>query len=133
MKRAVSRIAVLAVFAVIVALAGSVYAASFTVDRMEIAGGLENKKPAGIASSFPATQEKVFCYIELGNIPQATKVTYVWTLGLNEMAKVTQDVKKSNRWRTWCSKSIGGMKGDWKVDILDEAGTVVKSATFTIQ
>jgi len=132
MKKNVSTVVVLA--AVIVAvLAGISLAAGMTIERMEIAGNLENKQPTGIAASFPATQEKVYCYIELLNVPQNTKISYVWTLGPNEMAKVTQDVKKSNRWRTWCSKSLGGMKGDWKVDVLDEAGAVLKSATFKVQ
>jgi len=131
MKRAVSIIAVVVLVAVI-SLAGMVYAA-VTLERMDVAGGLENKQPTGIAASFPATQEKVYCYIELRNVPEDTTITYVWTLGLNEMAKVTQNVKKSNRWRTWCSKSLGGMKGDWKVDVLDASGAVLKSATFTVQ
>lgn len=131
MKKTVGMAAVLAIAAV-VALAGMALAA-VTIERMDLAGGLENKQPTGIAASFPATQEKVYCYIELRNVPEDTTITYVWTLGPNEMAKVTQNVKKSNRWRTWCSKSLGGMKGDWKVDVLDASGAVLKSATFTVQ
>jgi hypothetical protein len=49
------------------------------------------------------------------------------------MGKVTQQVKKSSRWRTWANKSLGGMKGDWKVDVLDESGAVLKSATFNVE
>jgi hypothetical protein len=52
---------------------------------------------------------------------------------MNEMGKVTQDVKKSWRWRTWANKSLGGMKGDWKVDILDETGAVIKAAAFKVE
>lgn len=108
-------------------------AASLTISRMEIAGSVENREPVGIASSFPATQEKVSCYVELRDVPQDTSITYVWTLGQNDMGKVTQQVKKSSRWRTWANKSIGGMKGDWKVDVLDESGAVLKSATFKVE
>jgi hypothetical protein len=48
------------------------------------------------------------------------------------MRKDTQQVKKSSRWRTWANKGINGMKGDWKVTVLDESGALLKSAAFTV-
>lgn len=104
-----------------------------TIARMEIAGSVENREPAGIAASFPATQEKVYCFVELKDIPQDTTITFVWSLGGNEVDKISQQIKKSWRWRTWSNKTINGMKGDWKVDVLDEAGAVLKSATFKVE
>ena len=108
-------------------------ASDLTVSRIEIAGSVENSEPVGIAASFPASQEKVFCYVELKDIPQDTTITFVWTLGENEMGKVPQQVKKSWRWRTWSNKTINGMKGDWKVDLMDESGAVLKSASFKVE
>ena len=113
--------------------AAPVPAAGLTIARMEIAGSVENREPVGIAASFPATQEKVYCYLEFKDVPQDTTITYVWTLGQDDMGKVTQQVKKSSRWRTWANKSLVGMKGDWKVDVLDESGAVLKSATFNVE
>ncbi len=113
--------------------AAPVPAAGLTIAHMEIAGSVENREPVGIAASFPATQEKVYCYLEFKDVLQDTTITYVWTLGQNDMGKVTQQVKKSSRWRTWANKSLGGMKGDWKVDVLDESGAVLKSATFNVE
>jgi hypothetical protein len=100
---------------------------------MEIASSIENRGPVGIAASFPASQEKVYCYLDIKNVSKDTTITYVWTLGANEMGKVTQPVKTSSRWRTWGNKSIGGMKGDWKVDVLDESGALLKSAAFKVE
>ncbi len=108
-------------------------APSLNITRMEIASGVEDRQPVGIAATFPATTEKVFCYLEFKDVPNDTSITYVWTLGPNEMGKVTQQVKKSSRWRTWANKTIGGMKGDWKVDVLDGSGAVLKSATFKVE
>ena len=108
-------------------------AVALAISKMEIAGSVENREPIGIAASFPATQEKVYCFLEFKDVPQDTTITYVWTLGQTDMGKVTQQVKKSSRWRTWANKSVGGMKGDWKVDVLDESGAVLKSATFTVE
>jgi hypothetical protein len=107
--------------------------AGLTISRMEIAASVENREPVGIAATFPATQEKVYCYLEFKDVPQDTTITYVWTLGQNHMGTVTQQVKKSSRWRTWANKSLGGMKGDWKVDVLDASGAVLKSAMFTVE
>jgi len=108
-------------------------AAALAISRMEIAGSVENREPVGIAASFPETQDKVYCYLEFKDVPQDATITYVWTLGQNDMGKVTQQVKKSSRWRTWASKTIGGMKGNWKVDVMDESGAVLKSATFMVE
>lgn len=108
-------------------------AVSLNISRMEIASSVENREPVGIAASFPASQEKVFCYVELKDVSKDSAITFIWTLGANEMGKVSQQVKKSSRWRTWANKSIGGMKGDWKVDVLDESGAVLKSAAFKVE
>jgi len=108
-------------------------AASLNIARMEISSSVENREPAGIAATFPATTEKVYCYLDIKNVPKDTTITYVWTLGSNEMRKDTQQVKKSSRWRTWANKGINGMKGDWKVDVLDESGALLKSAAFKVE
>jgi len=104
-----------------------------TIARMEIAGSIENKEPVGSASSFPATQEKVWCFVEFQNVDKETTVNYVWTFGENEVDKVPQTIKAFSKYRTWSNKTIAGRKGDWKVDIIDESGTVLKSAAFKIE
>jgi hypothetical protein len=108
-------------------------AQGLTISRMEIAGSVENREPVGVAASFPSSQDRVFCYVELKDVPDDTSITFVWSFGQNEMGKVTQQVRQSSRWRTWSSKQIGGMKGDWKVDVLDGSGAVLKSATFKVE
>jgi len=108
-------------------------AASLTIARMEIASSVENREPVGIAATFPATQEKVYCFLEFQNVPAETSVTVVWTLGMNEMGNVPLTIKPFSKFRTWANKTIGGMKGDWKVEVKDASGTVLKSATFKIE
>ena len=104
-----------------------------TIARMEIAGGVENREPAGVASTFPATQEKVWCFVEFQNVDKETTINYVWTFGEKEVDKVPQTIKAFSKYRTWANKTIAGRKGDWKVDIIDESGTVLKSASFKIE
>lgn len=104
-----------------------------TIARMEIAGSIENREPAGIAVSFPASHEKVWCFVEFQNVSNDTPVNYVWSLDGKEIDKVPQTIKASSRYRTWSNKTIAGRKGDWKVDIIDESGAVLKSASFKIE
>ncbi|HAS54831.1 MAG TPA: DUF2914 domain-containing protein, partial [Nitrospiraceae bacterium] len=84
-------------------------------------------------ASFPATQERVYCFMEFTDVAQETTVNVVWTLGMNEMARVPLTIRAYSKFRTWAYKTIAGMKGDWKVEIVDGAGTVLKSAAFKIE
>ena len=108
-------------------------APSLNISRMEIAGSVEDREPVGIAATFPDNTDKVYCFVEVKDAPMDASITFVWSLGPNEMGKVTQQVKQSSRWRTWSSKTVSGMRGDWKVDVLDESGAVLKSATFKVE
>lgn len=104
-----------------------------TIARMEIAGSIENREPAGIAVSFSASHEKVWCFVEFQNVDKETTVNYAWSLDGKEVDKVPQTIKASSRYRTWSNKTIAGRKGEWKVDIIDESGAVLKSAAFKIE
>lgn len=35
--------------------------------------------------------------------------------------------------RTWAHKTISGVKGDWKADVLDDKGVLLGSVAFTVQ
>ena len=107
-------------------------AASLTISHMIIARSVEDRQPSGIAASFPASQDKVYCYLDLTNVTKDQVITYAWTFG-GETERATQHVKKSEHWRTWSYRAISGKKGNWKVDVLDESGTVLKSAAFKVE
>lgn len=108
-------------------------APAFTVTRMVACTGVENREPAGEAQTFPATTGKVYCYLEAGQIKADTAIQMVWYLGDKEMARVDLSLKAGSRWRTNSSKTIAGRTGDWKVDLLDGAGTVVHSVAFKVE
>jgi len=108
-------------------------APSLTIARMEICGSVMDRKPVDVSSAFTATQDKVYCYLEFRDVKKETTINVVWTLGQNEMGKVPLTVKPYAKFRTWASKSINGMKGDWKVDVVDDKGAILKTATFKVQ
>jgi hypothetical protein len=108
-------------------------APSLTIARMEICGSVMDRKPVDVSSTFTASQDKVYCYLEFKDVKKETTVNVVWTLGQNEMGKVPLTIKPYAKFRTWTNKSINGMKGDWKVDVVDDKGAVLQTASFKIQ
>ena len=108
-------------------------APGITISRMEIASNVMDRKPVDVGTSFPASTEKVYCYLEFKDVKKEAAVSIIWTLGQKEIGKTQLTIKPYPKFRTWAAKSLYGMKGDWKVDVLDEKGNILKSATFTVQ
>jgi hypothetical protein len=105
----------------------------FTVARLVIGTGVEDREPVGAAEIFPETTEKVYSFLEATEIAQDTEVTFVWFHGEEEMLKISLPLKMGPRWRTYASKKIRGLKGDWKVEIRDASGDLIKEATFKVE
>ena len=105
----------------------------FTVARLVVGTAVENREPVGVAETFPATTEKVYCFLEAAEISKDTEVSFVWFLGDKEMAKTNLPLTMGPKWRTFANKTIGGMKGDWKVEIRDANGNLVKDVKFKVE
>jgi hypothetical protein len=103
------------------------------IARMVVGTGVENREPVGAAETFPATTEKLFCFLEMTNIPKDTEVAVVWTCGDKEMLKTTLPVKAGAKWRTHAFKTVKGLKGDWKVEAKDASGKTLKDVKFKVE
>jgi hypothetical protein len=108
-------------------------AAALAIARAVVGTGVENSEPAGAAETFPASTEKVYCFIEATNIPKDTEVTFVWSQGGKELSTFNLPLKMGSRWRTFAYKNLNGMKGDWKVEIKDADGKLLKVVTFKVE
>jgi hypothetical protein len=108
-------------------------APSLTIVRMVISAGVKDRTPLDMGTTFPASQEKVSCFIEFKDVKKETTINIVWTYGQKEMDKIPLTIKRSPRYRTWATKTIYGLKGKWKVDVLDDKGNLIKSVEFTVQ
>lgn len=106
---------------------------SFSIARMVIAGSIEDREPVGVVSAFSSDTEKVYCFLEATDVAYETMVSFVWYHGDEQKASVELSLGKSPRWRTYSSKKLGGLKGEWKVELQDAAGAVVKTVTFTVE
>jgi len=105
----------------------------FTIARMLVGTGVENGEPIGIAETFPSATEKIWCFLEATDIAKDTEVSLVWFHGENQRAKINLPLKMGPRWRTWAFKSSRGEKGNWKVEIKDADGNLLKDVTFKVQ
>jgi hypothetical protein len=104
-----------------------------TVARLVIGTGVENREPVGVAETFPGATEKVYCYLEATNIPEDMEITVVWFHGEKEMLKTTLPLKMGSRWRTHADKNLYGLKGDWKVEVRDAKGNLIKDVKFKVE
>ena len=108
-------------------------ATSFGIKRLVVGTGVENGEPVGVAETFPASTEKVYCFLEATDIAKDTEATFVWFNGDKEMSKFSVPVKMGPRWRTYTNKNLRELKGDWKVEIRDPDGKVLKDVKFKVE
>ena len=105
----------------------------FIIERMVISGKIVDLEPIAIGEVFSAVTEKVYCFLETRDIDEDTSVSLVWYFENKEMSRVSLPLTKGPRWRTYSSKKLGGLKGDWKVELQDSSGIVHNSVTFQVQ
>ena len=108
-------------------------AMEMTLARAVVGTGVDNMEPVGVAETFPAATERVFCFIEAKNIPKDTEISLVWSLEGKEVRTINLPLKAGPRWRTWAYKNLAGQKGDWKVEIKDAGGKVLKEVQFKVE
>ena len=108
-------------------------AAGFTISGAVVGTGVENKEPVGVAETFPGTTEKVYCFLDATDISKDTDVSFVWFHGQGEKLKTTLPLKEGKRWRTRADKNLGGLKGDWKVEIRDAGGKLLREVKFKVE
>ena len=105
----------------------------FIIKRMVICDNIIDREPAGAGETFPAAVGKVYCFLEAVQIEQDSSVTFVWYFEDKQLAKVSLPLEKGDRWRTYSSKKLAGLKGDWKVELLDSYGIVLHSVHCRVQ
>jgi hypothetical protein len=105
----------------------------FMIARLVVGTGVEKNEPVGVAETFPASTEKVYCFLEATNIDKDTEVSFVWIYGQKEMLKTTLPLKMGTKWRTYANKNLRELKGEWKVEIRNPDGKVLKDFKFKVE
>ena len=105
----------------------------FIINRMAMSERIADREPTAVADTFSADTEKVFCFLEATAIEHDTTVSFVWYFENKEMARVSLPLSKGGRWRTYSSKKLGGLKGNWKVELQESSGIVLHTVSFRVQ
>jgi hypothetical protein len=103
-----------------------------SIVSLVVGTAVEDRKPVGAAESFPSSTKKVICFLEAKNIAEDMEITFVWINNGKELLKTKMPLKAGSRWRTRADKALYGQKGDWKVEIRNTAGNVLKDAQFKV-
>jgi hypothetical protein len=119
--------------ALALALMVPVSASAMNVERLVIGTAIEDREPVGVADSFGADVGRVYCFLEARNIETSTPVQFVWYFGENVMANVELTVGQGGRWRTYSSKNLAGLKGNWRVELQDAEKNVLGSVDFKVE
>jgi len=100
------------------------------VEKISIAASVELKDPVGVATEFDAGAGKVYCWMRIacGDIPKEVK--HIWYLENEKLLEVPLTVKFPSM-RTWSTKNI--RPGNWRVEVVDEAGAVLGQTSFTVK
>jgi len=102
-----------------------------TVAEMEFCYDVQDRTPVGINDTFPDTVGRVFCFTRVTGAAEETTIQHVWYYQ-EEVARVDLRVGSPN-WRTWSSKQIlETQDGWWKVEVVDDQGSVLASRDFFI-
>ena len=108
-------------------------AAGFTIVRVVVGTGVENNEPVGVAETFPVSTEKVYCFLQANDIAKDTEFSLVWFHNQDEKLKTILPLKLGKRWRTYANKNLRGLKGDWKIEIKDADGNLLKEVKFKVE
>ena len=105
----------------------------FTITRLVVGTGVDKHEPVGVGETFPASTETVCCFLEATGIAKDMEVSFVWFHDQKEMQKVSLPLKMGSRWRTYASKNLRGLKGDWKVELRGPDGNLLKDVKFKVE
>jgi hypothetical protein len=106
------------------------FAADAEVARHQFSSAIDNREPVDMLTD-AMNVNPLYYFTELKNY-EGTVITHRWTFNGNAMADVTFNVG-GPRWRVYSSKQLlPEWDGEWMVEVVDEAGTVVASDTISI-
>lgn len=107
-------------------------ALALEVSEIAITTQVSERTPVDAIQAYPATVERLFCFSRITGATGDVSIVHVWYLHGVEMSRIELPVRSSD-WRTWSSKTIfPGSAGEWKVDVLDGEGTLLKSVSFRL-
>ncbi len=126
---------VLALLLIAIPAVGQDAESDLTVPEMAFGSGYdyETRGLADEGTTFAAGVEVVWCRTRINGATEPTTVTHVWYRDGKTVARVDLNIT-SPSYRTVSSKKLQpDWTGRWEVKVLDSAGTVLRSESFTVE
>ena len=104
-------------------------APAIKVEKITVATGVENREPVGEAAAFDSTAGKVFTWTKISAETTPVTIKHVYYRE-GKMVREIELKVNSSPYRVWSWKNV--TPGSWKVEVTDEAGTVLATSEFTV-
>jgi len=108
-------------------------ATAFKITEMAVTTKIVRGNPIDSVHRISSSSVKhLFCFTRISSAePLDTAIKHVWYKDGAKVAEYDLPVK-GKRWRTYSKKTIekGTSAGDWRIEALDDQGTVVKAVEF---
>jgi hypothetical protein len=105
-------------------------AGGLKVEKAVAAASVRDREPVGEATEFEASVGTVSCWTKILAENPPTTIKHIWYADGDQVFEKTLDIKFASV-RTWTTKTV--KPGSWRVDVADEAGTVLTSVTFVVK
>jgi hypothetical protein len=103
---------------------------ALTVEKIVVATSVENHEAVGESKEFDSSVGTVYCWTKITASTTPATIKHVWYIGGENVFEIPLEIKYPST-RTWSSKSV--QTGSWKVEVTDDAGTVLSSVSFTVK
>jgi hypothetical protein len=102
------------------------------VARAQFTSAVQDREPVDKLSSLPNDQNRVFFFSEIKDAANQ-KITHRWEHNGKVVSEIGFDIG-GNRWRVFSNKTLDpSQTGEWKVSVVDEAGSTLGASTFTYE
>jgi hypothetical protein len=104
-----------------------------TVEEIYVCTAVEDMNPVGVKSTFKNDVQRIYCFTKIVGAKGPTTISHVWYHEGVKRAQQHLNVE-AEAWRTWSSKKIvPRWHGKWRVEILQQDGTLIESIKFTVE
>jgi hypothetical protein len=103
-----------------------------TVARAQFTSAIQDREPVDKVSNLLNDKNRVYFFSEIKDAPNQ-KITHRWEHDGKVVSETSFDVGGS-RWRVFSNKTLDpSQTGEWKVSVVDEAGSTLGTGTFTYE
>ena len=102
------------------------------VARAQFTNAIQDREPVDKVSNLLNDKNRIYFFSEIKDASNQ-KVTHRWEHNGKVMSETSFDIG-GNRWRVYSNKTLDpNQTGEWKVSVVDEAGSTLGASTFTYE